>query len=283
MKKFIKIFIVVLLVIGVIGGTCYFFFSKYKDKNSKTESIVSILQSESKIKFDEDLSLITGYMKDSNSVDTRLDLIIDTSERLDDMLSVLSSYYVSTNTQIKNEEIAKLNKKVLSSRSLLGSMMNEYKIKTSSALFDRNLGANDLYKQSCAYLVDYANFVKLINENLVVNKTADLKFSMFEIYSNVVISTFAETETHAESKLVAVKHASNIQTMNTHMIISNSYIQTSVSQFAIEINHFNKFYNACNKLTFAKELSVNIQNVKSETQDTNEKIAAYYFKEIFGI
>ena len=105
MKKFIKVFIIVLLVIGVIGGTCFFFFRKHKDKNSKTESIVSMLQSESKIKFDEDLSLITGYMKDSNSADTRLDLIINTSGKLDDILSVLSSYYVSANTQIKNEEI----------------------------------------------------------------------------------------------------------------------------------------------------------------------------------
>ena len=65
-------------------------------------------------------------------------------------------------------------------------------------------------------------------------------------------------------------------------MIQQSHIVTSVHAFDKVINDFNKYYNISNKITFANDLTYNINNVSSET-GTNEEIATYYFKLIYGI
>ena len=278
MKKFLKVFIVVILVLGVIAGTAFFFFRNLKEKNNNTGSLVAMLESDEKKKFDSDLQATSAIMKSSKS-DLRLELIIETNTNLNQILNTLLMYYIETETNINNKTISNKLKELKSSRNNLSTMMAEYNVKKESGEFDRNTGANDLYEQSCVYLIKYAVFVNEINNNVSIhNKNADLKFSMFEIYSNIVITTFQETK--VSSDLIVVKSADNINKINENFKIQNSFVYM-VNPFSINCNLFIQNYNACDKLKFAKEFNNNIQNA-SKT-GPKEVVAAFYLKQIYGI
>ena len=293
MKKFLKVFIIVLLVLGVIGGTAFFFFRKIEKENNTTTSIVAMLKAEKKLEFNEDLKEIQTYVN-SDGTDTRVDLIISTSEKLDEIVYILSTYHIENNTKINNEQIADQFKEVKNSRSLLSRMIAEYKIKKDSSKFDRHLGANDLYEQSCDYLVNCAKLANLINNNLDVDKSADIKFNMFEVYANVVIDTFNDKNINKGADIKTdLKNADNIDVMNSVLQIRNSYIvkienantqdEIVTHLFTANNNYFNNYYNKCDKSSFAKNLANNLELVTDSEQPTNEKIATYYFRLIYGI
>ena len=122
----------------------------------------------------------------------------------------------------------------------------------------------------------------MLNESIKsVDKTSDFKFSMFEIYANVVIDAFNHTkETDGR---VLIENTSNIDILNDVFVLENSFMKTKVEQFSLIVNLFNQYYHKCNKMMFASNLSSNIEKVTSEQQVSNEKVATYYFKEIYGI
>ena len=279
MKKFLKVFIIVLLVIASVAGTCYFFFKNLKEKDNTTASFAEMIYSESYKTFKNDLVKTASYVN-SDKTDSRLDLIIETQMNLDEILTVLSSYHIDTDAKINNERISKAAKQLNSSKSLLQSMMREYSIKKDSTYFDRHLGANDLYKQSCNYLIAYARLLNYINMDLELNKNVDLKFTMFDIYCNVVSTSFNSTK-EASSRVV-IENASNINKINDIFELDNSIIVTAVNPFASVINEFNDCYYSCNKTEFAENLSANILTANSN-QGTAEQVATYYFKQIFGV
>ena len=282
MKKFIKISIIVLLVVAVIVGTCFFFFRKIDKKNSTTDSIAAMLQEKSKLKFNSDLYIIND-IANSDGTDDRISLIIETNENLDEIVYVLATYYIDSNTKIENKDIANKINEVNALRNSLITMMKEYQIKKDSAYFNRHTGLNDLYEKSCSYLVHYATFANLLNDSLSnLDKSADIKFNMFNIYSNIVINSFNGTEVNVDLRKV-VKNENNINLINDVFEIQNSFIVTSGNQFSISINQFNQYYNLCDKTTFANNLYENVNSVTTANQDTNEKIATYYFKLIYGI
>ena len=283
MKKFLKIFIIVILVLGVIGGTCFFFFRNNKVKKSTTESLVDYFNSQSSVEFREDLSSMS-LLVNSDGKDNRLNLLIETNNKLDKIANALISYYITSDTKINNEEISKSLNIVKSSKSTLSSMMAEYEIKSTSNYFNRHLGANDFYIQASNYLIQYARFIKLVNNDISMDKSVEPKFNLFEVYSNVVIETFSyiNIEDAATSKVV-VSNVSNISILNNRLIIINSIVQTAGGLFSKYGNDFNKYYSNCDKNQFASKLAENIGKVKNAEQDSNEKIATYYFKVIMGL
>lgn len=280
MKKFLKVFIIVLLVVSSIGTTCYLFFKNMKENNNTTESIAGILYSESKYDFNSSLLTMASYVN-SDDTDNRLNLIIETNETLDEIVEVLATYHIANNTKINNEKIAKALDRLNGSKQLLGLMIDEYNIKQTSSYFDRHLGANDFYKQACNYLINYARFANYINANINVNKNCDLKFSMIDVYTNVVMSTFNNTK--EDNQRVVVYSTANINLINNIFNLDYSFIETEVDPFDISINYFIQAYYNCNKTEFAKNLSSNVSVVSSATQDSKEKVATYYFKQIFKI
>lgn len=293
MKKFLKVFIIVLLVLGVIGGTAFFFFRNIKEKNTTTGSLAVMLQGESKLKFNASLREIETYVN-SDGTDDRMDLIISTSEKLDSVVGVLSTYYIENNTKIHDEKISDKFNEVKESRNLLSKMIAEYKIKKDSPMFNRHLGANDLYEQSCKYLTQYAELAKLINGNLKVDRTSDLRFNMFEVYSNVVINTFISDNIHKDvDTYTQVINSVNLNIMNSVLKIRDLYIvkiqnenahnEVVTPLFDANINSFNIYYSKCNKGNFAKNLSEYLGFAQNEQQPTNERKAAYYFNLIYGI
>ena len=82
---------------------------------------------------------------------------------------------------------------------------------------------------------------------------------------------------------IQIKNDKNIKFINTKFEIDDSFIKTYVDKFSITINKFNNVYASCNKKLFAKQLSENVEKATSEFEETNEEIAAYYFKLIYGI
>ena len=280
MKKFLKTFIIILLVLCVIGGTVYFFFKNMKEKDNTTESIVGMLKSESKIAFNESLNKMSTFVN-SDGTDNRLDILIETSNKLDDIVYTLTTYLVEDDT-INNEEIAKSLKSVNASKTTLNAMMKEYNIKKDSSFFNRHLGANDFYEEMSSYLTKYSTFANLLNNYINVDKTADIKFDLFNVYTNVVSNTFKTLAT--KDNLVVVQNDDNIEEVNTRIVIDNSYVVTSGNQFSINNNNFIKYYNKCEKQEFAKNLTTNINSVTEISENsTNEQIATYYYKLVFGM
>ena len=281
MKKFVKVFIIVLSILAVIGGTVFFFFKKVEEKNNKTGSIVAMLESEIKLQYDFDLAQINDIV-DSDATDNRMDLLIQTNAKLDEIIYILATYYIDSNTELDNEKIANKVQQVNDLRKTLMRMMEEYNLKKDSEFFNKHEGVNDLYKKSCEYLIQYANLANLINNSLEhVERDADLKFNMFEIYSNIIINSFNKTKLDGD-KLVIDSNA-NIDLVNSVFHIENSFIVTSVNQFSSIVNLFNESYNKCDKLSFANNLNKNIQTLQTANPRTVEEIATFYFKEIFGI
>lgn len=285
MKKFLKVFIIILLVLAVIGGTCYFFFRKLEIKNNNTGSIVEMLQSESKQKFDSNIALMNELVN-SDSSDDRVELIVETSQNLDQIVFELSTYHIETNTAINNEKIAEKLRGVKSTMNLLNRMVEEYNLKKDSAYFNKHSGANDFYEKSCDYLVEYARLVQLINSNLKnVNKTSDLKFNMFDVYSNIVIGTFKETKQyeHPQGELKVVEVVENIKKINEIFTIEDSFIVTKSNQFSSYVNQFNQYYAKSDKELFALEFALNIRSATANSENTHEENATYILKLIFGI
>lgn len=280
MKKFLKVFIIVVLVLATVVGTCVLFFINRKKNNTTTSSIAEFLFAEENEKFNEKLANMDSWV-DSDGTDNRVELILTTNLMLDEMAKDLSSYHIANGTKITNEKIFNAFKNVQSSKNLLVKMMDEYKIKKDSTYFNRHTGANDFYAQACVYLINYAKFNNYVNVNLNINRNVDLKFSVYEIYSNVVMNTFSKTKTL--SSLVLVDNAQNLNKLHEIVSMDNSFIETNVNQFAIEITLFNNAYYETNKVNFANNLTQNISSVTTADQSSKEKLATYYFKQIFGI
>lgn len=281
MKKFLKVFVIVLLVIAVIAGTCYFFFKNYEKNNFKTPSLVNMLQSEEKLSFNSKLANVATIVN-SDGTDNRIDLLVTTNAKLDQIVYALSSYHINSNTIINDKQISKALKQVNVSKSLLNSMFDEYNIKKDSQYFNRHTGANDLYTQASAYLINYAKFVGLLNDYTGLNQTKiDIKFNAFDIYVNVVKNTFNNLNSSVDKTVVV--YDKNIKLINNVLKVENSQIVTTGDKFSINNNNFNQYYNLCNKTEFAVNLAINVNSVTNSNQTTNEKIATYYFKVIFGL
>ena len=252
-----------------------------KEKNNTTQSLVAMLNSTSKIEFNEDLATMNSIVN-SDGTDARLNVLIATNSRLDEIVYTLTSYFVQSNTQINNEEIAKALRTVLSSRSTLEAMIDEYFIKKESAYFDRHLGANDFYKEMSYYLKNYARFASLLNNYVSLqNKNNDVKFSMIEVYTDVVRNTFSLLN---EDARIEISNKTNINEVNLRIAIHNFHITTSLHSLSINGNYFIKYYNLCNKQEFAKNIATYISSVSTVTEDsTYEEVATYYYKLYFGI
>ena len=304
MKKFLKIFIVVLLVLAVIGGTVFFFFRKNKKENVETGSIVNFLSSNSKINIGEKLAVIDEYIVGRNKPDDRLEVIIETNNKLDDISLALISYYVETNTTMENKEVNSKLKQIDSTRESLVRMADEYcvksgyfvnenhKVEFKNTYFDEHLGLNDLYLGMCSYLVQYAELTNLINQTLNVDRSSDFRFAMFELYANLVINTFSSTiGSTGEATWVLISDTVSINSINNFLKIRNSNIVKIQNEntanekveliFGIDTNKFIEKYESCNKWLFAKNFNDNL--AKASLSGSNEVVSAYYLKLIFGI
>lgn len=294
MKKTIKVIIIVVLVLLVIGGTVFLFLKRDRENNITTSSIERYLSSTTKVEqIDKGLVSVASIVN-SDGTDNRMNLINNTNNKLNEIIRTLITYYVKDNTQITNEKIYKKFAEVQGQQSLLLSMLNEYNIKKDSSFFNRHIGANDLYIQSCNYLYNYAELAQLINDSVKVNKVSDAKFNMFELYTIIAKQTFnKENIEEISGRKTLLKEYDDLTLMNSVVKLKNGNlvkIENEGTAFenvtillSINNNNFNKHYQKCNKEVFANNLASNVQTVNTASQSTDEKLATYYFKLIYGI
>ena len=285
MKKVIKISVIVLLVVAAIATTCFLFFRNVEEEQSKEISLLSFSASEAKAKLHEDLAE-TMEIINSDGTDPRFASLKTTLANLDSSYRVLTTYYIDSNFIVDNDNIAKsinsLNGIVRTSLSI----MEEYKIKAEhtapdgNKYFDRHLGANSLFTTLASFSVEYANLIKLVNGGIQgINKDADVKFAVINIYADVTIDTYSNVDT-SESKW-SVKSEDNISWLNTKFKLSHLYLETEA--YTAAQSRFVKLYSECDSTLFASKLKENIDAVTEIKEDmSKEHRATFYFKEVMG-
>lgn len=287
MKKAIKIIVIVLLVVAAVATTCFLFFRNYKKEQSKKVSLLSFSVSEEKVKMHAELAETINIIN-SDGTDERFEALKTTLANLDSSYRVLATYYLDTDFIVDNENIAKSIKTLNSVVSKTISVMNEYQIKAEhtapdgNKYFNRHVGANDLFSTLASFSVEYANLIKLVNSGITdVNKNADAKFAIINVYADVTINTYSNVET--KNSLSLVKTEDNIKWLNSNFKLDHLYLETQADAFTVVTNKFIRSYEDCNTELFASDLSKNINSV-TEIKDgmTKEEVATYYFKEVMG-
>lgn len=286
MKKFVKWFVIILLVIATIAGTCYFFYKKLNKKQDSSASLGAFINSNEKQDFEDELNLVNADLLESG--DRRIEFLAVVNKNLDDITKVLSEYFIIDNENINDKEIVDSINKVSSERSKCFSMVKEYQIKRREKpdLFPKSKGANDLFEQMNVYLSEYAKLTKLINEQIdiySVNKMTDPKFFAFDIYANIVVET-CKTETMAG--LVEIKDKTNLEKANTVFEdygIKDSYWKAK-NPFGEETVWFGENYSACDKEKFATEFSSLFDSSRVYASSMSyEGKAMFYFLKVCGV
>jgi len=294
MKKFIKFFIIALMVVAAVTFTCYMFFKNLKQEKELETSLIEFSESGKKENFNTELEKTINIVN-SDKTDNRFEVMQITLNNLDSSMQVLSSYYIDSNGVVKDKEINNAVSAVYISISTASSIMSEINIKAflrnedgeitgDNTYYNRHLGANDLYRSVSNYIVNYSKLIKLVNKNITsVDKSADIRFSAIELYSDVAINTFSNIKQDIEFYEIA--DYANINLINSAITWSGYRLNLAadVSLFDVSVYNFSKYYNLCNKESLAKNLNSICSNVSGVVNPTNEQWAAIYFKEVFGL
>ena len=279
----VKVLLIIALVAGAIGGTCYFFYNYVLLNADAFNSFSTLIYGGQTTEFNAKLYEVRGY------TDDRFDLIINTNEKLEEMAVNLNYHLVNAEDFDLDERLIEEQiDKVLENQDTAYNMMEEYLIKVDSDFFNRETGANDLYNQMSRYFVTFSDMISTINSELNktdIIKNADVKFSIIEVYSNVCIDTFSNLVTDA-SGLRRVEDSENIDLVNRAINFKNGFISSSNANanFSYLTNNFIQNYEKCDKEAFASNLAQNVNQVVSISDSSTSLVkATYYFKGVLGI
>ena len=279
----VKVLLIIALVAGAIGGTCYFFYNYVLLNADAFNSFNTLIYGGQTTEFNAKLYEVRGY------TDDRFDLIINTNEKLEEMAVNLNYHLVNAEDFDLDERLIEEQiDKVLENQDTAYNMMEEYLIKVDSDFFNREKGANDLYNQMSRYFVTFSDMISTINSELNktdIIKNADVKFSIIEVYSNVCIDAFSNLVTDA-SGLRRVEDSENIDLVNRAINFKNGFISSSNANanFSYLTNNFIQNYEKCDKEAFASNLAQNVNQVVSISDSSTSLVkATYYFKGVLGI
>lgn len=279
----VKVLLIIALVAGAIGGTCYFFYNYVLLNADAFNSFSTLIYGSQTTEFNAKLYEVRGY------TDDRFDLIINTNEKLEEMAVNLNYHLVNAEDFDLDERLIEEQiDKVLENQDTAYNMMEEYLIKVDSDFFNRETGANDLYNQMSRYFVTFSDMISTINSELNktdIIKNADVKFSIIEVYSNVCIDAFSNLVTDA-SGLRRVEDSENIDLVNRAINFKNGFISSSNANanFSYLTNNFIQNYEKCDKEAFASNLAQNVNQVVSISDSSTSLVkATYYFKGVLGI
>lgn len=279
----VKVLLIIALVAGAIGGTCYFFYNYVLLNADAFNSFSTLIYGSQTTEFNAKLYEVRGY------TDDRFDLIINTNEKLKEMAVNLNYHLVNAEDFDLDERLIEEQiDKVLENQDTAYNMMEEYLIKVDSDFFNRVTGANDLYNQMSRYFVTFSDMISTINSELNktdIIKNADVKFSIIEVYSNVCIDAFSNLVTDA-SGLRRVEDSENIDLVNRAINFKNGFISSSNADanFSYLTNNFIQNYEKCDKEAFASNLAQNVNQVVSISDSSTSLVkATYYFKGVLGI
>ena len=278
MKKFLKCILIVVLVVASVGGTAYLFYKNLKPEADYLTSLNEYTNNSSNVKFSNNLQ---GVVEKTQSVaDNRFDLLLTTNNKLNQCLDCLSPYYiVYKNYDIDKKAINKQFSNVKSLQAQAINVMDAYLTKIT-AQGELSSGANPSYEAICAYFVNYANFINLINSQISkmgVDRTADLKFSAIEVYCNVCANTFNSISKQS----VEIINVYAISQLNVCVKFKDSFLDLT-NDFSYLNNLFVKIYDSCNKNEFALHFMLYYTQGEQDSS-SKEMQAGYYFKTVFGV
>lgn len=284
MKKFLKIFTIIVLVGLSIGGTCYFFYSNLVKQQDAYVRINTFLYSAEKSSVDTNLEIVNGYAPD------KLVVALETADKLNMITETLNTYMImSLDYDLDNNAIIERLESTIDKRANLFADTEEFIIKTHNQFFDPYMAINDVLKSLSNYIVRYAEMVKYMNQEIeshfVVNNNADIKFDIIELYCLTAIDSFANLEDNAGA--ITIDEA-NITLLNNHFELKNGVVVTNSDQVGKDFSQYNNAfissYDSVDKTTFASELSDNISAVNEITDSsTYVEEASFYLKKILGI
>lgn len=282
MKTWLKVLIVIVLMACASGATCFVFYNNLENDKKVDLTITNYLTSSERTIFNE--ALMTAK---TNCNDERMDLICVTLDNFEEILQEENYYLINYNSKIKKKhEIKKKFETLKGRKDQLYTMLIEYNIKCENASsFDKHIGANDLYVSFANFFKEYSDFIQLINTkvyNAIISENADLKFSVIELYTLVVKDSFSVII--VDSDLKTIQNTENIDIMNKLIEFESGQMPTKTAYFSSNSAFFINNYHLCNKNSFAKNLSDNLDSIGTNIADmTTIELATYYFKEIFEI
>lgn len=274
MKKFLKTIFIIILCIAVAGGTGYLFYSNMTESVSAFEEINEFKLSAGQKELDINISNIAKTGGD------RFNLLIDCYNDMQDSLYCLNAYLIDYDNESVENSLIELISGLESEISILNSMIEEYNIKSQNQSFDKKIGANNIYLQFSKYIVKFSNCVMSVKNKVLTNvytKNVDVKFSIIDIYVNVV---------NEELSNLTVENANtfeNLSYMINHFSLQNGYIKcvNGDVDFSTNCNLFVNAYNQCDKVEFAKNLKSNIVSASSSSLNQN-LVAGYYLSKLIG-
>jgi hypothetical protein len=275
MKKLIKCIVITILVIGAIVGTSWIFYSGITKERSSYSNAVNFQYSSVR-------SEIGALLATANSAECgngRFNELSATFENLDDLTIILTPYLSQAEgTDVDENAIIESLEDVRSMQYSVKRMLNEYVQKSKQVqTFNKETGANPVYKQVSRYLVEYARYLKKVNTEIgeIVDLESEMKFYSIELYLNVTINTF---ENLNKEVVVKVTNNKNINTANACFGFETSH----VGNYSSNATLFIKNYDKCN----AKELAENFEVLYNDATSLNDDVnnnTIYYLRKALGV
>ena len=274
MKKVFKIVLIVLLCVAVAGGTGYLFFINMDKSVSVFNSVNEFVLGSERKQLRNDISKV------GSTGGNRFNLLLDVYDDLNDISFNLNAYLVNYSNRSSESKLAKKISTLTSEQSTLKNMADEYFVKSKNTQFNKVAGADDFYEALANYLVNYANFVNELKAKVLTqisSSNIDLKFSVFDVYLNVVANDLSTVKANTTNNF------DNINYMVKRFSLQNGYIKTidADGSFGQTTNKFISTYNKCNKEMFAKHLATNVATA-TESSTSVELIASYMLKTLIG-
>lgn len=284
MKKFFKWLMIVIVIVASVGGTCYVFYTNLSERRESFSAVDSFLNSSVQADFDSNLTRIEDISGN------RFNTLIEINADLEDITRTLIPYLTiirDREEDIDETAIVEALETMENSRDSANILMEDYFIHIGhTPSFNVMTGANASYRDICAYLVDYAEFILLMNNTITsyMDSTSDVKFSVIDLYSRVIINDCSRLIQNSDN-ITVINSTSNINILITNVNFSSGYLMKG-DDISVSFNSYaNKFitdYALCAKQTVANDLSNLITSASENSTNINET-TAYSFKQMFGI
>lgn len=285
MKTFLKFFIVFILVVGSIGGTAWAFYANLTEQRDAFAHINTFINNADKS------SIELGFDRVSNVLGDAYDEHMATIDKLDIITHELNTYMInSLDYDVDNNSIIRKFDRTQSSQYTLKEYIVEFEAKKDNELFNKNQGGSDVFAKFAAYVVNYADAVqhmnKEIEDNMIVDHSADIKFEIIELYCLAVKDCYTQTE--VKDNLLNVKNLANVSLLNEKFDLEHGLVSSTSSAGVPLLSKYNNYFitafdSLSDKLAFASALATNYATVDTITpSSTNVEKATYYLKEILG-
>ncbi len=289
-KKFLKYFVIVLIVGCSIGGAFYFFYANLRLNQDSFSAVNEFVYGGGKSEFDSAVSNVYGNYVNSANNDTRIQYYVDVNNQLGEIAKTLNMYFIDMDEyDLDGYTVVKYLDELLTQQDELTQMIEEYILHCDSSAFARNTGANDLVKGLYDYIVTYCRVLSTMNTEIktkvVAGNNSDIKFDVIEIYLNICINTFSTTS-YDTSGWLRLSNTDNYSVIYNKFNLENGIIQTGTTygNFSYLNNLFITNYENCDTAAFAKSFSTNLGLYNSISSGSSSLVkAVYYFKQIFGI